>query len=212
MNNKIVHGVVFGLLGCSGMMFGMELDKSKQAHKDAFFSLIVKKNGPCTIKKCTIDDAEAKTIMVRELGSAHKLVTTRPVCYEKIKQVEDINFSMLGPLLDKREKFVIEIQTTDHNKEKYVIDQVNVKSWPIQFDEIRNGKYGSIGKYLTSDSVVYDLQDDKSTQLPVLRCANSEPYEYQLLETFSSVALIAMVFFYWKKNPMVFTYVANSLK
>ena len=213
MNNKIVHGIVFGLLGCSGITFGMELQKLQQDNKGECFSLCIKKNGLFAIKKCTIDDAESKTIIRRDVGSIHNLVKTTPIHYKKIKTVQDINFSTLGSLLDKGEKFFLEVQAANQDKEKYLIDQVDVKRWPILFDEIRNGKWGSVGKYFSSDFVV-DLHDSKpnNNNAAVLSCLNSEPYDYPLTETLGSIALIALLFFYWKKSPMAFAYVANSLK
>ena len=208
MNNNVLYGVVFGLLGFSGIVLGMELEMSKDQSKNEYFSLFIKNNGVGVIKKCTIDYQKTKSTIVKESQSMN-LVKTMPIRCEKIKEVEDVNFAILGPLLDKGERFHFDIQVSAEKKERYVIDQVTVKSWPIQWDEIKNKKFGSLGKYFTSDPVVYDLHDNKATDVATLNCSTiNETQESPMIEIFESVGSIALVVYmvyFFRNNPMALT-------
>ena len=42
MNNNVLYGVIFGLLGFSGIVLGMELEMSKDQSKNEYFSLFIK--------------------------------------------------------------------------------------------------------------------------------------------------------------------------
>lgn len=199
MNNRIVYGVMFGLLGFSGIILGME-----DVSKNEYFSLFIKNDGSGVIKKCTIDYQKTKSSIVKKPESMHHLVKTMPIHCEKVKKVEDVNFSILGILLERGEKFHLETQGNAEKKESYVIEQVTVKSWPMQWDEIKNRKYGSISKYFTSDPVVYDLHDKEATNVPTLNCSTvNEAQENSIIdmaETFSSIALVAFVVYFCRNH------------
>ena len=72
--------------------------------------------------------------------------------------------------------------------------------------------YRSINQQFAEKNSVCDLQKSESTN--TLYCSLREQYNYPLfevVETSGYIALAAILFYYWKKNPINFAYIVNSL-
>lgn len=210
MNNKVVYIVACGLLLASGIVFCMESDQSLKENKVSYL-LCVKHNGHGSIQKSTVVDLHATTTIVTS-GSGKNLVTTMPIRCETLHKIEGINMSTLGDLLAKKEQFQLKVKRTGDQSDNYLIDQIKVRSWPIQFDEIINRNYRSVNQQFADKNTVHDLQ--KSGSPNVLDCILREQYNYplfEIVETSGYIALAAVLFYYWEKNPINFAYIVNSL-
>jgi hypothetical protein len=198
---------VFVLLGMSGIIFGMEADQNKN-NTDTCFSLFIKNNGHAVVKRCTVDASKIQSLIVQQSAITDHIVTTIPVQYKKIKKVLCDDYARINELINIHKKFLLKNQAL---QEEYVINQVIIKSWPLQWDEMKRGNYESVNKYLTRDAHVYDLCDS-DPNLTVLNCRNHDVVQgFRIVnaEPLNTIAVCAFILYFYSKNPMTLTFLTT---